>query len=114
MTIIRFSDEAKNIYDFLVEQAKRYKAERMILDSLKDKLALIQGNSHYGDSIAKRLIPRYYVVKFGIKNLFRVELSQYWRMLYSLTKGEEVEVIALIIDIQDHEGYDKAFGYKGK
>jgi len=35
-------------------------------------------------------------------------------MLYSLTDGEsEVEIIAFVLDIIDHEKYNKKFGYKG-
>jgi len=36
-------------------------------------------------------------------------------MLYTLTDGNnEVEIIALVLDVIDHKVYDKKFGYKGK
>jgi len=36
-------------------------------------------------------------------------------MLYTLTDGEsEVEIIAFVLDIIDHEEYNKKFGYKWK
>jgi hypothetical protein len=44
-----------------------------------------------------------------------VELPNYYRKLYTLTDGEsKIEIIAIVLDIMDHELYDKKFGYKGK
>jgi hypothetical protein len=72
-------------------------------------------NPHYGDPIPKKLIPAEYVLKYGITNLFHVELSNFWRMLYTLTNDEtEIEIIAFVLDIIDHKTYDKKFGYKKK
>ncbi len=74
---------------------------------------MVKINFQYGDPIAKHLIPVDYVVKYGITNLFRVELPNYWRMLYSVVDGEtEIEIIAFVLDIVDHPGYNKKFGYK--
>jgi len=56
-----------------------------------------------------------YVEKYGITNLFRVELPNFWRMLYTLTNSEsEIEIIAFVLDIIDHKKYNKKFGYKNK
>ncbi len=78
-----------------------------------EKKDLIKANPHYGEPVAKRLIPGEYVVKYGTTNLFRVELPNYWRMLYTLTDGEtEIEIIAFVLDIINHQKYDKKFGYK--
>lgn len=36
-------------------------------------------------------------------------------MLYTLTNGGmQVEIVAFILDIIDHDKYNKKFGYKGK
>lgn len=72
-------------------------------------------NYHYGDPIAKDLIPQEYKEKYDIKNLFRVELPNYWRMLYTLTDDEtKIEIIAFVLDFVDHLTYNKKFGYKKK
>ncbi|KKH48123.1 hypothetical protein DU72_17360, partial [Methanosarcina mazei] len=63
--------------------------------------------------IPKRLIPSEYKTKYGVNNLFRVELPGFWRMLYTLTAGNSgVETLVIVIDIIDHKKYDKVFGYK--
>ena len=87
----------------------------MILRAVNQKVELIKINPHFGDPIAKNLIPEEYQHKYSVKNLFRVELPVFWRMLYTLTDGEsEVEIIAFVLDIINHERYNKKFGYKGK
>ena len=109
------SDDAEEVFHYLNEQASESKIERSILNSIKKKVDLIKVNPHYGDPISKKLIPKEYIEKYGITNLFRVELSNYWRMLYTLTDGESViEIIAFVLNIVDHKEYDKLFGYKKK
>jgi len=109
------SDDAEEVFNYLNGQAPESKLERSILNSIKKKVDLIKVNPHYGDPISKKLIPREYIEKYGITNLFRVELSNYWRMLYTLTDGESViEIIAFVLNIVDHKEYDKLFGYKKK
>jgi hypothetical protein len=109
------SPKAEEAYRWLNEKAPTSQAERSLLTAIKNKVELIKANPHYGDPIAKALIPRQYVEEYGITNLFRVELPLFWRMLYSLTNGEsQVEIIAFVLDIAEHEKYDKLFGYKRK
>lgn len=110
-----FSPEAEEVYKYLNARASESKTENMILNALQKKIELIKSNVHYGDPIAKKLIPEEYKTKYGITNLFRIELPQFWRMLYTLTDGDtEIEIIAFILDVLGHKDYDKKFGYKGK
>jgi len=108
-----FSPEAEEVYKNLNAQAPVSKTERIILNALNNKVELIKANYHYGEPIAKNLIPEEYKIKYGITNLFRVELPLFWRMLYTLTDGEtEIEIVAFILDVVDHNKYNKKFGYK--
>lgn len=108
------SEDAKEVYAYLNSKAPKSKVERSILKSVRSKLELIKMNTHYGSPIPKELIPNEYKVKYGITNLFHVEISNFWRMLYTLTNDEnEIEIIAFVLDITDHETYNKKFGYKG-
>jgi len=107
------SDEAEEVYNYLNREAPNSKIERGILNAVNKKTELIKANPHYGNPIAKKLIPREYKQKYGINNLFRVELPNRWRMLYSLTDSEtKVEIIAFVLDIVDHPTYNKKFSYK--
>lgn len=109
------SAEAEEAYSELNRKAPSSKVERSILHSIKKKIELVKANPHYGDPIAKELIPREYKIRYGVTNLFRVELSGFWRMLYTLTNDEaEVEIIAFVLDIVDHREYNRRFGYRGR
>jgi hypothetical protein len=107
------SPEAEEVYSYLNKEAATSKVEKSILNAIEKKKDLIKANPHYGEPIGKNLIPKEYVEKYGITNLFRVELPMFWRMFYTLTNDEsEVEIIAFVLDIIDHKSYNKKFGYK--
>ena|SRR3989344_5716778 len=111
---IIFSAEAKEVYEYLNKQAPNSKSDKMMLNAINNKLELIKSNFHYGNPISKKLIPNEYTIKYGTTNLFRVELPNFWRMLYTLTDNEKIEIIAFVLDIIDHNDYNKKFGYKKK
>ncbi len=109
------SPEAEEVYRYLNQRAADSKLERSILNAVNKKVELIKINSHYGEPVSKDKIPHIYRTKYDINNLFRVELPQFWRMLYSLTHGEsEIEIIAFILEIHAHDAYDKRFDYRRK
>lgn len=83
--------------------------EIQLLKSIRQKADLIKANPMYGNNIPKKQIPP----KLEVSNLFRVELSGRWRMLYTLN-GNQVEIIAFVLYILGHPDYDKLFGYHKK
>ena len=107
------SADAKQVYDFLNKAAPFSKHEKQILKAINYKIELIKNNFQYGEPISKKLIPKEYKEKQGINNLFRVELPNYWRMLYTTKSGiSQIEIVAFVLDIFDHKDYNKKFGYK--
>jgi len=111
---IIFSSEAEEAYNQLNKAAADSKVYRSILNSIDKKKELIKANLHYGEPITKDKIPIEYKQKYGVTNLFWVELSNFWRMLYTLINNEtEIEIIAFVLDIIDHKKYNKKFRYKG-
>lgn len=92
-----------------IEEGKENTEEMQLLKSIKQKIEFIKVNPFYGDNLEKKKIPRDY----DVKNLWRVELTGYWRMLYTI-KGDQIEIICFVLDILSHKDYDKKFGYKKK
>jgi len=87
----------------------------MVLNIFLQKLELLKQDVHYGQPITKKLIPAEYKTKYGITNLFRVELPNFWRMLYTFTAGSPgIEIIVLVLDIIDHKNMIKNLEIKGK
>jgi len=109
---IILSNDAKEVYQYLNKKAENSKIEKSILNAIKQKALLIKQNPQYGDPVSKKLIPKEYINKYQITNLFRVELPNFWRMLYTLTEGDsKIEIIAFVLDITTHKKYNKKFGY---
>lgn len=99
--------------DAYLELKKRDDNEaKSILDSFNRVRDVLKENPQYGDPIAKDLIPKEFK-KAGIQNLYRVELSNYWRALYTL-EGNKVEIFLFVLSIVDHKEYNKLFKYKKK
>ncbi len=86
------------------------KADAQLLKSIERALNLLKSNPFIGDNVKQDLWPKEFS---NLPNLFRMELSRFWRLLYYVT-GDEVKVISVVFEICDHEHYDKIFGYKGK
>lgn len=70
----------------------------------------IEENPFCGIQIPKRLIPQEYVKKFEIKNVFKYNLPNAWRLLYSLEHGN-FYVISIVLEWLDHKNYERRFKY---
>ncbi len=105
---IFLKDQAKEEYFEL--KKREDKDSRTLLNSIERIFNILKQNPQFGDPIKKELIPRD-LIKLGIKKLYRVELSNYWRMLYTL-EGDKIEILVFVLKIVDHKGYNKLFGYK--
>ncbi|MFH2028326.1 MAG: hypothetical protein ABIJ08_04270 [Nanoarchaeota archaeon] len=86
------------------------KEARILLSSFDRIKDILKEDPQFGDPIAKNLIPSKFK-ELGIRNLYRVELSNYWRMLYTI-EGNTIEVFLFVLSMIDHKGYNKLFGYK--
>jgi hypothetical protein len=73
------------------------------------KLVLLE-NMFAGESIRKSLIPKHYIRRFGVNNLFRYHLPEGFRAIYTLARdGDQVSV--LVLEALEHKSYEERFGY---
>lgn len=84
-----------------------------ILRSITQKSDWLKQNPFAGDQVEKNKIPKDYIKEYDITNLWRIELTDYWRMIYTV-KSDTVEIITFILDIVDHNEYNNIFKYKKK
>ena len=104
---IFFKGQAKDSY---LELKKRTdKESQSILRSIDRIREILKTNPQYGQPIAKNLIPDF-MKKQGITNLYRAELSNFWRMLYTI-EGNKLEIFLFVLNIVDHLAYNKIFRY---
>ena len=113
--IIGAADEAltkleENIHAVEAQRKTPKKENVQLFNSIKISLDLLKTNPFAGQPVQEKLWPK----KFeNLPNLFRIELSQFWRLLYYVT-GDEVRIISVVFEICDHKHYNKIFKYKKK
>ena len=95
---------------FIELKKKQDKESNSLLRSIGRVVEILKENPQFGNPLAKELIPEE-LKKQGIKNLYRVELSNFWRMLYTL-EGNRIEIFCFVLNIVDHPTYNKLFGYQ--
>lgn len=64
-----------------------------------------------GDHISKSKIPDSLRKEYGIDNLWRIELPEGWRALYTVISRPSEETTVSILRILSHKEYDRLFGY---
>ena len=89
--------------------------------SLKDddpiKKAIIRAiialreNAFSGIQVQKKLIPKEYITRYSANNLWKYDLPRGWRLMYTITADNEVDLISAILEWFDHKEYERRFKY---
>ena len=105
MAILRYADEKikKDLTKLKIKDPNFY-------EHISNALRNIQEDPVCGIKIPQRLIPKEWVKKFEIDNLYKYNLPNSWRLFYSLI-GNQIEVIAIILRFMDHKKYERTFKY---
>lgn len=62
-----------------------------------------------GDRLRPALVPKRFR---ELPNLYRLELQDGWRALYSITRARhEADVVVRVVFVGNHARYDRLFGY---
>ena len=106
--VVFVDDETKESFDKLksgkFEDKQLYESINRALDDLKI-------NPFAGIRTPKKLWPKEYIQKYLINNLWKYDLPNGWRLIYTI-KGAEVEIIAVILEWLEHKDYDRKFHYR--
>jgi Txe/YoeB family toxin of Txe-Axe toxin-antitoxin module len=70
----------------------------------------IEENVFCGIQIPKRLIPKEYFKKYNVKNLWKYNLPDAWRLIYSV-ENNQICILSIILEWMDHKEYEKRFNY---
>ena len=107
-SIVHFGDE-KLKESYLKLQTTKVE-DRMLYKWITRAIQDLGENAFCGIQVPKRLIPKVYIEKYNIDNLWKYDLPKGWRLLYSVAKGE-VYVISIILEWMDHKDYERRFNY---
>jgi len=70
----------------------------------------IEENPFCGIQISKKKIPKEYIKKYNIKNLWKYNLPEAWRLIYSI-EGGTLKIVTIILEWLDHKEYERRFRY---
>lgn len=60
--------------------------------------------------IPKKLIPKVYIKKYKIKNLWKYNLPNSWRLIYSI-QSNQITILSIILEWFNHKNYERIFKY---
>jgi len=60
--------------------------------------------------IKKKIIPKTYLEKYHIDNLWKYDLPKGWRLIYSVANGQ-IHILSIILEWMSHKDYEKRFNY---
>jgi Txe/YoeB family toxin of Txe-Axe toxin-antitoxin module len=63
-----------------------------------------------GIKIPKKLWPKEYVKNYNITNLWKYNLPNAWRLIYTI-ESDEVKIVSIILEWFSHKDYEKKFKY---
>jgi len=70
----------------------------------------LKSNPACGVKISKKLWPKVYILKYNLTNLWKYDLPNAWRLVYSI-KEDEVMILNVILEWFNHKYYERRFGY---
>jgi hypothetical protein len=70
----------------------------------------LKANPFAGVQVRRKLIPKTYVERFGIDNLWKMNLPDGWRLMYSVGMAG-VSVVSIVLEWLPHKKYERRFGY---
>ncbi|MGV8162987.1 MAG: hypothetical protein ACP5N2_06675 [Candidatus Nanoarchaeia archaeon] len=105
---VSFKDKKSEKYFELLFSGKF--EEKQLFEEITATIESIKNKPDCGIKIKKELWPVKYIKEYKITNLWKVNLSHGWRLIYTI-KENEILVLCVILDWFDHKEYEKAFKY---
>ncbi len=93
----------ENLKNGTGEEKQLYKFIRRAIEDLKQ-------DPTCGIKIPKDRWPKIYIKKYGITNLWKYDLPNAWRLIYTIM-ADKIMILSVILEWLSHKDYEKRFGY---
>lgn len=105
---VGFADEKiREAFDKLEDsKVEDRNLHRWISNAIDD----LKNDPYCGIQIQKRLIPKTYITKYHVSNLWKYDLPNAWRLIYFVI-GDQVNIISIVLEWMDHKDYERRFKY---
>lgn len=102
--VVFISEKLEKTFDSIPESELLKKNIKKAIENLKE-------NALAGIRIPKRLFPNEYIIKYNITNLWKYDLPDGWRLIYTLVSPNKVEILSVILEWFNHKDYERKFHY---
>ncbi|MCX6777655.1 MAG: hypothetical protein NT157_02110 [Candidatus Micrarchaeota archaeon] len=93
------------------EKLRKGKSEDMRLYGIINRaLDDLKADPFVGIKIPKGLWPKEYVRRYGVDNLWKYDMPDGWRLIYTV-KATAVEIVSIVLEWFSHKDYERRFGY---
>ena len=103
---LRWVDERSR--DRFLALKESTKDDQQLFTSIERTFEKLKLNPFRGESIKKGRIPSEYR---HFCNLFKMNINQYWRLLYTVKSLDRNDTLVIVLDFLPHNEYDRLFGY---
>lgn len=109
----------KNAFVAFVSQKLKQEFEKLEKGKFEDKqlhifiqraIQDLKNNPACGTKVPKSFWPREYLQKYKITNLWKYNLPNAWRLMYTI-EADEIRILSIILEWFDHKEYEKKFNY---
>lgn len=94
-----------------ISRFNRLNANSATYKKIQDVITSLKNDQIVGIRIRLNQIPPHYIKKHDVNAVFKVDLPNAWRLIYGIIAIHDVRK-AIIMEIFDHNSYNKRFGYK--
>ncbi|WP_048189173.1 type II toxin-antitoxin system RelE family toxin [Methanocella conradii] len=84
--------------------------DKKMFKILTDIFEKLEEHPTSGIAIPKRLIPKSYLKKYKMKNCWKYDLPDGWRLIYYLKSDGKVQLV-MIVKWMPHDEYERDFNY---
>lgn len=105
---VAFIDKALKEHFELLRQGKF--EDRQLYNLIDRALSNLKQKPDCGTKIRKEIWPKKYVKKYAITNLWKYNLPNGWRLVYTI-ESDEVRIISIILEWFNHKDYTRRFKY---
>lgn len=87
--------------------------EKELADRIDRAIALLKLYPFRNIKLPQELWPEQYTRKYGIRNLYKCNLSGGWRLIYTV-ESSKIEIVSILLEWLDHTEYNRRFGYRSR